>query len=93
MPSDPDLKSRLRSERTLLLSVKVIPRASRSQIVDITPEGSVRLKVVAVPEKGKANQEVCRLLAEYFQVPKQNVEIVGGLTSSQKRVRITESSG
>ncbi len=46
------------------------------------------MKLAAVPEKGKANDELMALLADYFQVPKQSVELISGETSQRKRVRI-----
>ncbi|MCU1291376.1 MAG: hypothetical protein JWP08_226 [Bryobacterales bacterium] len=88
--SDPDaLRNRLRAEGTLILSVKVIPRASKSDIAGITPEGVLKAKVAAIPEKGKANEELRRLLAEFFAVSKRSVEILSGETAQHKHVRIT----
>jgi uncharacterized protein len=72
--------------------VKVIPRASRNEVLDATSDGHLKVKVTAVPEKGKANEEVCRLLAVYFGVPRRNVEVISGLTASQKRVRIKKEN-
>ena len=76
------------SRESLIISVKVIPRSSVSEVAGKTENGVLRVKVHAVPEKGKANMEVCRVLSEYFGVPRSNVEIVSGHTSAQKRVRI-----
>jgi uncharacterized protein (TIGR00251 family) len=75
-------------ESSLIINVKVIPRAAVSEVAGETGNGVLRVKVHAVPEKGKANIEVCRVLSEYFGVPRSNVEIVSGHTSAQKRVRI-----
>ena len=76
------------SRESLVISVKVIPRSAVSEVAGKTENGVLRVKVHAVPEKGKANMEVCRVLSEYFGVPRSNVEIVSGHTSVQKRVRI-----
>jgi uncharacterized protein len=83
------LTTRLRTEGTVLLAVKVIPRASKSEVVGINPDGSLKAKLVAIPERGKANEELRRLLAEFFAVSKRDVEILSGETSQHKRVRIT----
>jgi hypothetical protein len=50
--------------------------------------GGLKVKVTAAPEKGNANQEVCALLAEYWGVPKRNVQITAGQTSRRKRLQI-----
>jgi uncharacterized protein (TIGR00251 family) len=75
-------------ESSLVIDVKVITRSSVSEVAGKTENGVLRVKVHAVPEKGKANMELCRVLSEYFGVPRSNVEIVSGHTSAQKRVRI-----
>ena len=76
------------SRESLVINVKVIPRSTVSEVAGKTENGVLRVKVHAVPEKGKANMELCRVLSEYFGVPRSNVEIVSGHTSAQKRVRI-----
>ena len=40
------------------------------------------------PVKDRANREVVRLLADYFELPKSRVEIVSGLASCNKIVKI-----
>jgi len=50
--------------------------------------GVLKVKVTAIPERGKANDEVCAVLAGYLDVPKRNVQVILGHTSRQKRVRV-----
>jgi uncharacterized protein (TIGR00251 family) len=83
------LKTALRQEGTLELTLKVIPKSSRDEIVGPLDDGSIRVKITAAPEKGKANAAVCRLLADAFDVGRSSVEILRGATSQTKRVRIT----
>lgn len=84
----PQLVDRLRRERRLVLSLKVIPKASKSEIVGLLPDGSLKVKVTAAPEKGKANAAVCELLASAFGIPKRNVTILSGDTARRKTVAI-----
>ena len=42
------------------------------------------MKVTVVPEKGKANEKVVKLLADYFNTSKSNVIIISGQSSSVK---------
>jgi uncharacterized protein (TIGR00251 family) len=51
-------------------------------------DGTLKVKIAAVPEKGKANAALCRFLAEHFGVPARDVQILSGQTSPIKRVRI-----
>jgi len=70
------------------LKVKVIPKSSRNEIAGRLPDGTLRVKVAAPPEKGKANAELCAFLARHFDVPKSAVRLVSGETSHHKVVRI-----
>jgi uncharacterized protein (TIGR00251 family) len=68
--------------------VKVIPKSSRNEIVGILADGTLKIKVTAAPEKGKANSAVCEFLAEFFGVAKRYVEITRGETSHNKQVTV-----
>jgi uncharacterized protein len=73
----------------LVLELKVSPSASKSEVTGIQADGVLKVRAAAQPERGKANREVCRLLAAFFGVPQRNVEILSGETKPRKRVRIT----
>jgi len=70
------------------LAIKVVPRASRSEVAGTMADGSLKVKVAAVPEKGKANAELCAVLARHFDVLPSAVEVIAGAASTRKRVRI-----
>jgi uncharacterized protein (TIGR00251 family) len=70
------------------IAVKVVPRASKSEVVGAMADGSLKVKVAAVPEKGQANEELCAVLARYYNVPVRAVEVIAGVASTRKRVRI-----
>jgi uncharacterized protein len=72
----------------MIIRVKVIPKASKDEVAGQMEDGTWKIKVTAVPEKGKANAAVCELLAAYFKVPITRVSVVSGQTSSFKHVRI-----
>lgn len=70
------------------LRVKVIPKSSRSEIAGVMDDGTLKVKVAAPPEKGKANAELCAVLARHYGVPRSAVTIVSGETATRKLVRI-----
>jgi hypothetical protein len=70
------------------LRVKVIPRSSKNEVGGELADGTLKVHVTAPPEKGKANEQVCAVLAAYYQVPVRAVEIVTGHGNPQKVVRI-----
>ena len=71
----------------LLFSVQVVPRASRSEIVG-EYNGSLRIRLAAPPVDGAANDELRRLLAKSFNVPRSSVQLVSGQGSRTKQIRI-----
>lgn len=68
--------------------VKVIPRSARSEIAGEMADGTLKVKVAAQPEKGKANEALCAFLAGHYGVPRTAVTIVSGHTSALKLVRV-----
>ena len=50
--------------------------------------GALKVAVRAAPEKGKANAEIEEVLAKFFSVAKNQVEVIAGQTSRNKRVRV-----
>ena len=83
------LQARLRQGGSVILDVKVIPRASNSEFCGVLADGSLKIKIAAVPDKGKANQELCRFLSELLALPQNRIEIVSGTTSQRKRIRLS----
>ena len=72
----------------MTIRVKVIPKSSRDEIAGKLDDGTWKIKVIAAPERGKANAAVCELLARHFDIPKSRVEVVSGHTSPLKQIRI-----
>lgn len=70
-------------------SVTVKPQKRHNEVL-LSDEGLI-VSLRATPENGKANAALVCVLAEYFDVPKANVEIRSGLTSRHKIVEITKN--
>jgi uncharacterized protein (TIGR00251 family) len=70
--------------------LKVITRSSQQKVEKVS-EGDYKIWINSVPEKGKANQEIINILANYFGVSKSEVAIIGGKTSSKKIIDIIPS--
>jgi len=71
------------------LTVKVVPGSSRTELAGRMGDGTLKIRVAAPPEKGKANAELCAFLAAELSVPKSAVAVVSGHTARLKRVRIS----
>ena len=67
--------------------VRVVPRSSRSGIAG-TQDDALRLRIMAPPVEGKANEECIRLLAELLGVKRGQVTIIAGHASRTKTVAV-----
>ena len=72
----------------MTVRVKVIPRSPRTEFAGQMADGTLKIRLAAVPEKGRANAELIRLIAEKYGVPSASVEIVSGHTAGLKLLRI-----
>ena len=69
----------------LIFKVRVVPRASRSELVG-EHDGALRVRIAAPPVDGAANDELVRLLARAFGVPRSAIAITGGHAAKLKTV-------
>ncbi len=74
-------------ENAVLLPVKVVPGASRTQSLGEW-DGRAKMAVAAPPEKGKANKALIAFLADLLTVRKSDVTVMAGHTSAVKTIRI-----
>ena len=71
------------------INVTVSPLAGRSELVGRHGDGW-RARVAAAPERGRANDALCALLAGLLQVPRGSVHVVGGQTGRRKVVEVDD---
>lgn len=71
----------------MILSIRVIPRASKSAITGRRGDAIV-VRLAAPPVEGAANDALVEFLAGVFDRPRRDVSIVSGGKSRDKRVRI-----
>jgi uncharacterized protein (TIGR00251 family) len=72
-------------------TVRVVPRASRTEIVG-EHDGALKVRLAAPPVEGAANEELVRLLARALSVSRGAIEILSGQTSKLKQVRVRGAS-
>lgn len=65
------------------INVRVIPRAKLNR-VDVQPDGTVRVHTTTAPTDGKATNDVIKMLAEHYNVPKTSIKLIHGATSRDK---------
>lgn len=68
-----------------ILHVRVTPKASADRLGGVY-DHCLKIAVTVAPEKGKANEQVIKLLAKKLRLPKGAVRVVAGETDRRKSV-------
>ena len=71
----------------ITFAVRVQPRASESCIVGEL-EGVLKVRLAAPPVDGAANAELIKVIADLFEIGRNQVEIRAGASGRQKLVRV-----
>lgn len=77
-------------KRGVAIPIRVTPRASRNEVVEILSDQTVKIRLKAPPVEGKANEELIKFLSKILGVPKSNLEIVAGATGRDKLVSVLD---
>ncbi len=70
------------------LAIRVTPRASKNEIAEIRSDGTVRIRLMAPPIEGRANDALVTFLADILDVSRSKIEIVAGETGRDKLVSV-----
>ena len=76
------------ASRGAAFTVKIVPKATKTEIVGIQEDGTIKIRLMSPPVEGQANEELIKFLAEFFNVQKTDIEIVAGLDSRKKLVSV-----
>ena len=77
-------------KRGAAIAIRVTPRASKNQIVEVLEDGTVKIHLAAPPVDGEANEKLIVFLSEVLSIPKSRIEIVAGETGRDKLVSVLE---
>lgn len=74
-------------DQQVKLQIVAKPHAKKTAIIKISERG-IHIAIHAKPHKGEANKELLEFLAEFFGVPKSQVNLQTGEGSKYKQVII-----
>jgi hypothetical protein len=74
----------------MILSVRVIPKASRNQVRQ--ENASLKVYLTKPAHDGLANVQLIEVLAEYLKVKKYQIKIIKGETSRNKLILIDDAA-
>ena len=72
------------------LAVRVTPRASRNEIVEVLDDGTIKVRIAAPPTDEEANTALIEFLAEILGVPKSRLDIVAGVAGRDKLISVVD---
>ncbi len=72
------------------LAVRVTPRASHNEIVELMEDGTIRVRLAAPPSDNEANEALLNFLAEVLGVPKSRLDIVAGAAGRDKLISVVD---
>jgi uncharacterized protein (TIGR00251 family) len=72
------------------LAVRVTPRASHNEIVEVMSDGTIKIHIAAPPVDGEANEQLLIFLAEVLNIPKSRIEIVAGAVGRDKLISVLD---
>jgi uncharacterized protein (TIGR00251 family) len=81
-------KSNIESVPSGTLVIHVIPGAKVNQVVSVSDQGVIRIKLTSPPVEGKANIGLLKYLAKILGLPASKILIEHGEKSRDKRVRV-----
>ena len=85
-----DIQIQLKNKGEAYLAIKVIPGSSKTEFREVMADGTYKIAVAAVPEKGKANLALIRFLAKELGVLKTRFVIINGAGERLKLIKITK---
>lgn len=82
------LEKELLKNGSFYFRAKIISGAEKSEFFSVLEdeEKTVKIKIAAQPEKGKANKEIFRFLKKKFKV---HIQIVSGHQTALKLIKLT----
>jgi hypothetical protein len=72
------------------LAVRVTPRASHNEIVELLEDGTIRVRLAAPPSDNEANEALINFLSEVLGVTKARLDIVAGLVGRDKLISVMD---
>ena len=75
-------------EDRVILSVRVVPRATKDGIAGLLGTEALKVRIQAPPVEGKANAYLVRYLSKHWKISRGSITILSGETGRNKRIEI-----
>ncbi len=78
--------------KNAVLRIKIIPRSSRSEFVEIMEDGTIKIRLSAPPVEGKANKALVEFLSRMLVVKREDISILSGQTNRTKMISVLNTN-
>jgi uncharacterized protein (TIGR00251 family) len=72
------------------LAVRVTPRASRNEIVELLADGTIKVRLASPPADNEANDALIEFLSEILGVSRSQLDIVAGTAGRDKLISVVD---
>ena len=72
------------------LAVRITPRATRNEIVEVLDDGTIKVRIAAPPADNEANAALIEYLSEVLGVPRSKLDIVAGASGRDKLIAVVD---
>ena len=72
------------------LAVRITPRATRNEIVEVLDDGTIKVRIAAPPADNEANDALIEYLSEILGVPRSKLDIVAGASGRDKLIAVVD---
>lgn len=83
-----DILKQFKEKGEAYLAVRVTTNAAKTELREVMADSAFKIALHAVPEKGKANLELIKFLAQEFSVSKDKVRLLSGASEHTKLIKI-----
>ena len=77
-------------KRGAALAVRVTPRATKNEIIEVMNDGTIKVHLTAPPVDGKANEALLKFMAGILEIPKSRLEVVAGAGGRDKIISVID---
>jgi len=86
-----DRKFKLHSgQRGSALAIRITPRASRNEIVELLDDGTIKVRLAAPPTDNETNDALLVFFSEILGVPRTKLDIVAGSAGRDKLISVVD---
>jgi uncharacterized protein len=76
----------------MYIQIKVSPKSRATEFMELMDDGTYKIRLKAAPEKGKANEELIKFLAQELNISKDGIKIISGHTDRKKLLKIPDNT-